>query len=122
MWVWDSLVSTITSSPLELMLIFLDLLWSCSFCSTLKADQRGTVSLSTRPSSTSPSAPQEGTNDPYLFYWTCTRKAGGAASTDMNRAGDPPVGMLKVKDGCGFFRVLDMVKEGRDCGVGFGEA
>jgi hypothetical protein len=96
----------------------------------LKADQRSRVSLSLRPGpSASASSTQGGSSadigletalkEPFVFYWTCTKRAGWAGLDDdvkgdfAKRSAD---GSAK-RDGCGFFRVLDLRKEGRDCGV-----
>lgn len=106
----------------------------------LKADQRNSVALSFRterssparegPRSVAPMAKPAATDSPsdlpleeaFVFYWTCTKRAGWAGVDDdeadgtSERARKPWNGPVK-QQGCGFFRVLDLRREGRDCGV-----
>lgn len=88
----------------------------------LKADQRSTVSLSLRSGLSAPGSPAKGVGsgpspESFVFYWTCTKRAGWAGlDADAEGAKKPGDGSVK-REGCGFFRVLDLRKEGRDCGV-----
>ncbi|CED83799.1 Oxoglutarate/iron-dependent dioxygenase [Phaffia rhodozyma] len=79
----------------------------------------------TPPTNVNPTHSSPPTPAPYVFFWMCNKKSGSGGVDEKPEGKGPSVvvttsnsgqSITKNEGGCSFFRILDLAKEGRDCG------